>query len=119
MVEASGVLAVASKHAQFGEGGRATGVRDESRAGGFLACAKEATGVDDETAFVPMLAAARALGMSDAALRRRVHRAGLPVYRDRIDLRVRLLRAADVERLREPRWSPDPSSRSESPTEVA
>jgi hypothetical protein len=95
---------VASERGQLKVGGQAAGFRDESRAGGFFAFPRGAQQMDNDTDLVPMLVAAKALGMSDAALRRRVRRAAIPVFRDRIDLRLRLLRASDVERLRAPRW---------------
>lgn len=74
--------------------------------------------MNSESDFVPMLAAAKSLGISDAALRRRVRRAAIPVYRDNIDLRLRLLRSDDVERLRAPRWKRATGVRVEAPKEV-
>ncbi len=55
--------------------------------------------MDGEGEFLPTLVAAKLLGMSDAALRRRVRRGLVPVYQDRADHRFRLLRVSDLERL--------------------
>jgi len=55
--------------------------------------------MSDHPEFVPTLRAARMLGMSDAALRRRVRRGLLPVYRDPADRRVKLLKVSDLEAL--------------------
>ncbi len=55
--------------------------------------------MDGEGEFLPTLVAAKMLGMSDAALRRRIRRGLLPVYQDRSDRRFRLLRVSDLERL--------------------
>jgi hypothetical protein len=55
--------------------------------------------MDGGPEFVPALIAARMMGMSDAALRRRIRRGLLPVYRDPADRRFRLLRVSDLEQL--------------------
>lgn len=55
--------------------------------------------MNERPEFVPALEAAKMLGMSDAALRRRVRRGLLPVYRDPADHRVKLLKVSDLERL--------------------
>ncbi len=60
--------------------------------------------MDGEGEFLPTLVAAKMLGMSDAALRRRIRRGLLPVYQDRADHRFRLLRVSDLERLVSARW---------------
>ncbi|MDP9354233.1 MAG: helix-turn-helix domain-containing protein [Chloroflexota bacterium] len=52
-----------------------------------------------EPEYLPALEAARLLGMSDAALRRRIRRGLLPVYRDPADRRFRLLKVSDLEDL--------------------
>jgi hypothetical protein len=53
--------------------------------------------VTSEPEFVPTEVAARLMGMSDAALRRRIRRGLLAVYQDPADRRFRLLRVADLE----------------------
>lgn len=52
-----------------------------------------------EPEYLPALEAARLLGMSDAALRRRIRRGLLPVYRDPADRRFKLLKVSDLEDL--------------------
>ncbi len=53
----------------------------------------------EEPEYLPALEAARLLGMSDAALRRRIRRGLLPVYRDPADRRFKLLKVSDLEEL--------------------
>ena len=55
--------------------------------------------MDGEPEFIPAQRAAKLLGMSDAALRRRIRRGLLPVYRDPADRRFKLLRVSDLEQL--------------------
>ena len=50
-----------------------------------------------EPEFLPALQAAKLLGMSDAALRRRIRRGLVPVYRDPADRRFKLLKVSDLE----------------------
>ncbi len=50
------------------------------------------------------------LGISKVTFHRLVRRAGLPTHRDHRDVRVRLLKIADVDRLMEP--VPEPAERS-------
>ncbi len=52
-----------------------------------------------EPEYLPALEAARMLGMSDAALRRRIRRGLLPVYRDPADHRFKMLKVSDLEEL--------------------
>lgn len=47
--------------------------------------------------YMPVVRAARMLGISDATLRRRIRRGLLPVYGDPLDSRLRLLRVSDIE----------------------
>ena len=56
--------------------------------------------VGDE--YVPLGQAQREWGISDHAFRRKITRGLLPVYTNPSDSRSRLVRRADLERLREP-----------------
>jgi len=53
--------------------------------------------------FVTMSEASRRVGSSRNSIRRRVNRGEIPVFADPLDDRRRLVRVADVDRLREPR----------------
>jgi excisionase family DNA binding protein len=52
--------------------------------------------------YVPLTQAANLLGISLPALRRRIDRGQLSVYRSPTDLRVRLIRRKDLERYSAP-----------------
>jgi hypothetical protein len=53
--------------------------------------------------YLTLSEAAKRAGSSRIALRRRVVRGELEVFADPLDYRKKLVRAADIERLREPR----------------
>ncbi len=55
------------------------------------------------TDFVPMREAAKRLGMTTFALRRRIARGDLAVYSSPADLRQRLIRISDLELYAQPR----------------
>jgi helix-turn-helix protein len=50
-----------------------------------------------ETEYVPFTMAARLLGISDAALRRRVRKGLIPTHSDPLDFRFRLVRVSDLD----------------------
>jgi excisionase family DNA binding protein len=52
--------------------------------------------------YVTMTQAQEILGVSKATMQKRVKAGLLPTYRDHRDVRVRLVKRADVERLTEP-----------------
>ena len=52
--------------------------------------------------YLTMAQAQARLGVSKVTFHRLVRRAGLPTHRDHRDVRVRLLKIADVDRLMEP-----------------
>ncbi len=52
----------------------------------------------DKREYLSLTEAARRLGISEPALRRRVDRGQLAVYSNPIDLRSRLIKTADLER---------------------
>ncbi len=61
--------------------------------------ASKGASMSGEPEYVPALEAAKMLGMSDAALRRRIRRGLLPVYRDPADRRFKLLKVSDLDEL--------------------
>ena len=52
--------------------------------------------------FVPLVQAAKRLGVNRSALARLVKAGTLPVYESPLDRRKKMLAAADLERLRQP-----------------
>ncbi len=57
----------------------------------------------DDVEYLTMSEAARLIGRSRISLRRSVDREAIPVFEDPLDRRCRLVRVADVDRLRERR----------------
>ncbi len=57
----------------------------------------------DDVEYLTMSEAARLIGRSRISLRRSVDREAIPVFEDPLDSRKRLVRAVDVDRLRQPR----------------
>src|SRR5688572_2096710 len=55
-----------------------------------------------DSPYLSMTEAARRIGTSRIVLRRRVNREGISVFTDPLDDRRRLVRVADVDRLRQP-----------------
>ncbi len=54
--------------------------------------------MSDAPEYVTITEAARRLGVSEPALKRRLDRNLIPTYSNPVDLRSRLIKAADVER---------------------
>jgi excisionase family DNA binding protein len=61
-----------------------------------------------DSEFVTVQEAARILGMGRATFWRRLREGVMPVYRSERDRRVRLVKRADVERMRQPVLSATP-----------
>jgi hypothetical protein len=55
-----------------------------------------------EATFVPLMRAAKDLGVSRPLLTRLVNAGAIPVYRSQLDRRQKLLAAADLDQLRVP-----------------
>ena len=75
----------------------ALGDPNGSPGAGFFA--STGANMTNEPEYVPALEAAKMVGMSDAALRRRIQRGLVPVYRDPADRRFRLLKVSDLEEM--------------------
>ena len=61
-----------------------------------------AEGYQPPEGYLTMEGAAEQLGVSLVTMRKAVRSAGIETYRDNLNKRVRLVRAAEVERLRAP-----------------